>query len=131
VTTPFVCVFVAFALIWLSRVPVVVAIARSDEDFDIRLPPRQLARLDGFGARAVAAHRGVRDGFAPFAAAVIIAHLAGADPRRCAVLAVAFVVAQALYVGAYLGNVDYLRAFVWLIGLLIVVGLFALALTGA
>lgn len=128
-TTPFVCVFVAFALIWLSRIPVVVAIARSDDELDTKLPPRQLDRLDGFGARAVAAHRGVRDGFAPFAAAVVIANLAGADPRRCAVLSVAFVIAQLLYVGAYLGNADYLRAFVWLIALLIVVGLFALAMT--
>ena len=126
-TTPFVCVLAAFVLIWVARVPVFVALARADQDFDNELPPRQLAQLEGFGARAVAAHRGLLESFAPFAAAVVIAHLAGADPRRSAVLAVAFVVAQLVYVVAYLGNVDYLRSLVWLVGFLTILGLFALA----
>ena len=43
------------------------------------------------------------------------------------VLAIAFVVSEILYVAAYLGNADYLRAFVWLIGLFTVLGLFGLA----
>lgn len=126
-STPFVCVCLAFVLIWLARVPVTVAVWRSDEDFDNALPERQLDRLEGFGARAVAAHRGLIHSFAPFAAAVIIAHICGADPRRCAVLATAFVVAQVLYVVAYLANVDYLRSLVWLVGFLTILGLFALA----
>ena len=126
-TTPMLCVCLAFVLIWVARVPVIVAIWRSDMDFDNELPPRQMAQLEGFGARAVAAHQGLLHSFAPFAAAVVIAHITGADPRRCAVLAVAFVVAQALYVAAYLANVDYLRSLVWLVGFLTILGLFALA----
>jgi uncharacterized MAPEG superfamily protein len=126
VSTPFVCVLVAFVLIWLARIPVVVALGNGP-GFDNENPHRQLAELEGWGARAVAAHRALVDGFAPFAAAVIIADLSGADVRRSAVLAIAFVVSEILYVAAYIGNADYLRAFVWLIGLLTVVGLFALA----
>lgn len=121
------CVVIAFALIWLARVPVFVAISRGDEAFDNELPRRQLAKLDGFGARAVAAHQGLIEGFAPFAAAVVIAHLCGADLRRSAVLAIAFVVSEVLYVAAYLANADYLRSFVWLIGLFTILGLFGLA----
>lgn len=143
-TTPFVCVLVAFALIWLARIPVVVALG-SGPGFDNPSSPRpaqspnppgevhparQLAELEGWGARAVAAHRGLLDFFAPFAAAVIIAHLSGADARRSAVLAIAFVVSEILYVAAYIGNADYLRAFVWLIGLFTVLGLFGLAAAG-
>ncbi|PRP95464.1 MAPEG family protein [Enhygromyxa salina] len=126
-TTPFVCVIVAFALIWLARVPVFVAIGRSDQAFDNKQPHAQLARLEGFGARAVAAHRSLGESFAPFAAAVVIAHLAGAEPRRSAVLAIAFVVCEVIYAVAYLANADYLRSFVWLIGLFAVLGLFGLA----
>jgi uncharacterized MAPEG superfamily protein len=126
-TTPFVCVLIAFALIWLARIPVFVAIGRSKQEFDNKQPRRQLASLEGFGARAVAAHQGLIESFAPFAAAVIIANIAGADPRRSAVLAVTFVVAEVLYVAAYLANADYLRSLVWLVGLLTVLGLFGLA----
>jgi uncharacterized MAPEG superfamily protein len=128
-TTPFVCVLVAFALLWLARIPVVVALGNGP-GFDSQNPHRQLAELEGWGARAVAAHRGLRDGFAPFVAAVVIADLSGADVRRSAVLAIAFVVSEILYVAAYLGNADYLRAFVWLIGLFTVLGLFGLAAAG-
>jgi len=126
-TTPFLCVLLAFVLCWVARIPVFVAIARSGQDFDNELPPRQLASLDGIGARAVAAHRGLLAMFAPFAAAVVIAEFAGADPRRAAVLSVAFVVSQLLYVAAYLANVDYLRSLVWLVGFLTILGLFGIS----
>jgi uncharacterized MAPEG superfamily protein len=113
--------------IWLARIPVFVALGRSGQDFDNKQPARQLASLEGFGGRAVAAHRALIDGFAPFAAAVVIAHIVGADPRRSAVLAIAFVISQLLYVTAYLANADYLRSFVWLIGVFTILGLFGLA----
>jgi uncharacterized MAPEG superfamily protein len=129
VTVPFACVLIAFLLIWAARIPVFVALGKL-EGFDNGYPHRQLALLErkkDFGARAVGAHRGLLEAFAPFAAGVLIAHLAGADLRRSAVLAIAFVVCEVVYVLAYLGNVDYLRAFVWLIGFLATIGLFALA----
>ncbi|MCA9680778.1 MAG: MAPEG family protein, partial [Myxococcales bacterium] len=127
-TTPFLCVLLAFVLAWLMRVPVFVAISRSGEPFDNKEPGRQLARLEGFGARAVAAHRSALDNFGPFAAAVVIAHLGDADPRRSAVLAIGYVVASTLHCLAYLANADYLRSFVWMVGFLATVGLFVLAL---
>lgn len=126
-TTPFLCVLAAFVLVWVARIPVFVAIGRTDQDFDNELPPRQLDKLEGFGARAVAAHRGLLAMFPPFAAAVVIAHIAGADARRASVLALAFVVSQALYVAAYLANVDYLRSLVWLVGFLTILGLFGIS----
>lgn len=127
-TTPFACVLIAFLLIWLARIPVFVAIGKTKKAIDNRYPHRQLAQLEGLGARAVGAHRGLAEMFAPFAAGVVIAHLGNAEPRRSAVLAIAFVVSEVLYVAAYLGNADYLRSFVWLVGFLATIGLFALAL---
>jgi uncharacterized MAPEG superfamily protein len=127
-TTPFWCVFIAFACLWLARIPAFVAVQRGGGELDSREPERQLAALEGFGGRAVAAHEGLRTKFAPFAAAVVVAHLAGGDPRRAAVLSIAFVVSEVVYVVAYLANADYLRIFVWLISFLVTIGLFVLAI---
>ncbi len=134
-TTPFECVLIAFVLLWAARIPVFVALKRAGGKakaggYDNKHPHRQMAKLaktDAFGARAVGAQRGLGEAFAPFAAGVVIAHLAGADPRRAAVLSIAFVVSEVVYVVAYLANADYLRSFVWLIGFLATIGLFALA----
>ena len=125
-TTPFLCVLAAFVIAWLARVPIYVAIRRAGEGIDSKEPARQLATLEGLGARALAAHRGLLASFPGFAAAVLTAHLAEAEPRRIAVLSVAFVVAQVVYVVAYLGNADYLRIFVWLIGMLTTLAIFGL-----
>ncbi len=130
-TTPFVCVLIAFVLFWAARIPVLIALGRTKAGFDNKHPHRQLAKLaqiEGFGARAVGAQRALGEAFAPFAAAVIIADLAGADTRRMAVLAIAFVVSEIIYVAAYLANADYLRSFVWLVGFMATIGLFVLAL---
>lgn len=126
-TTPFLCVLLAFVLAWAARIPVFLAIRSSGRSYDNKLPNKQAAELEGFGARALAAHRAALDGFAPFAAGVVVAHLGDADPRRCAVLAIAFVVAQVVHGVAYLANADYLRSFVWLVGFAATVGLFVLA----
>lgn len=115
-SVPMWCVLAAFALTLLARAPVAITLGTASE-----------AELEGWRRRLVAAHRALVDGFAPFAAAVIITQLSGADPRRSAVLAIAFVVTEVLYVAAHVGNADYLRAFVWLIGLFAVLGLFGLA----
>ncbi len=126
-TTPLVCVFIAFLLIWIPRVAVVVAIKRSGTAYDNKHPRKQQAQLEGLGARAVAAHQNAFEGFAPFAAAVLVAEQAGADPRRASVLALTYVVARIIYTVAYLANADYLRSTVWAIGLLATFGLFILA----
>lgn len=125
-TTPFVCVFVAFLLIWIPRAVVVAAIRRSGQPYDNKHPRKQQATLEGFGARAQACHQNHLEGFPLFAAAVFVAHLADADPRRSGVLAVTYVASRVFYTLAYLTNTDYLRSAIWTIGLLATFGLFVL-----
>jgi uncharacterized MAPEG superfamily protein len=125
-TTPFVCVFLAFLLIWIPRVAVVVAIKRSGVPYDNKHPRQQLATLEGFGARAHACHQNHLEGFPMFAAAVFVAHLADGDARRAGILAMTYVVARVIYTFAYLANTDYLRSAVWGIGMLATLGLFVL-----
>jgi len=125
-TTPFLCVFLAFLLIYLPRLFVLVAQARQPEGFDNRHPRDQQARLSGWGRRANAAHANSFEAFAPFAAAVLVAHLAGADARWSSILAIVFVAARTVYPMLYIANLDKLRTTVWSIGFLSVAGLFVL-----
>ena len=125
-TTPFLCVFLAFLLIYLPRLFVLVAQTRRPEGFDNRHPRDQQSRLEGWGRRANAAHANAFEAFAPFAAAVLVAHLAGADARWSSILAIVFVVSRAIYPVLYMTNLDKLRTTVWSIGFLAVAGLFVL-----
>ena len=127
-TTPFLCVFITFVLIYFPRILVVVATIQSGQKVDNNHPRDQQAQLQGWGRRAQAAHNNAFEDFAPFAAAVVVAHLAHADPGKSAMLAVAHVVARGLYPLIYVANIGALRTAVWSIGLLTTAGLFLLAL---
>ncbi|MCA9705420.1 MAG: MAPEG family protein [Myxococcales bacterium] len=129
-TTPFVCVLIAYLLIYLPKLPLAVAMARQPGGYDNKHPRQQQAALVGFGARAAAAHANGFEAFPAFAAAVILAHLGGAEDYRTSVLCVAFVVARTLYVAAYLANQDYLRSAIWGIGFLCTLALFCLPWLG-
>jgi uncharacterized MAPEG superfamily protein len=125
-TTPFLCVLAALVLIFVPRMFVAAAQAKQPEGYDNRNPRAQQAKLTGLGARAQAAHQNSLEGFAPFAAAVIIAHLAGADPAWSSILACGYVVSRVAYLALYLGDVPAARSLVWIIGTGFVIGLFVL-----
>lgn len=84
-----------------------------------RLPPRQ--------QRAYWAQLNAFEAFPLFAAAVIIAQLAGAEQSRVDALALAFVVFRVLYTLAYLYDRPMLRSLLWAGGVLSVIGLFVTA----
>lgn len=129
-TTPFLCVLIAYLLIYVPKLPLALAQSRQPEGYDNKHPRRQQASLEGFGARAVAAHQNGFEAFPGFAAAVILDHLAGSPDHRTNILCIAFVVARALYIGAYLANQDYLRSAIWTLGFLCTIALFCLPWLG-
>jgi uncharacterized MAPEG superfamily protein len=124
-TPPFVCVGLAFGLVLLAHLPVIVA--KWKLGYDNKFPRDQAAKLSGWGARAWGAEQNAIENFAPFAAAVVIAHLSAADPQRSALLAYVFVGARTLHLATYLANLDYLRTGLWFMGMLATAGLFVLA----
>jgi uncharacterized MAPEG superfamily protein len=128
VTVAYTCVFLGFLLVYLVHIVVIVARARLPGAFDHRNPRAHAARLEGWGARAHAAHQNAIEAFAPFAAAVIIAGLVGVDEHRVATLAVTVVIARAVHPLVYMANLDYLRTAVWGVGFVATVGLYVLAL---
>jgi uncharacterized MAPEG superfamily protein len=125
-TTPFYCVLVAWVLIYLPKIGTSIGMARQPGGYDNKHPRAQQAQLSGWPARAHAAHLNSFETFPAFAAAVIVAHLAGADPRRASLLSLTFVITRALYFVAYVANVDKLRSTLWGIGILATFGLFVI-----
>lgn len=114
---PFLCVGIAFLLLYLSKIPVAIAMHRAG-GYDNRTPREQQARLTGWGKRALAAHQNSFEAFAPFAAGVLIAEVGGADPAWCARLALCFIAARLLYNAFYLADLSTLRSAVWMVGTL-------------
>jgi uncharacterized MAPEG superfamily protein len=126
-TVPFTCVAIAFVLIYVPRIFVAIAQTRQPEGMDNKNPRDQQARLTGWGRRANAAHANTFEAFAPFAAAVLVAHAANADPHWSSILALTFVGARVIYPVLYIANIDKLRTVVWSVGLFATAGLFVVA----
>ena len=95
--------------------------------YDNAAPRAGIDRLPAKQQRAYWAQLNAFEAFPLFAAAVIIAQLAGAAQQRVDTLAVAFVVFRILYTLAYLYDRPTLRSLLWTGGLLCVVGLFVAA----
>lgn len=125
-TTPFLCVLLAFLLAYLPKLPLSVAMAKQPEGYDNSNPRAQQARLEGWAARARGAHYNGFEAFMGFTAAVVVAHLSGANDHRTTILCIAFIVARILYISAYLANLDYLRSAIWGVGFLCTLALFCL-----
>lgn len=116
------CVLIAALLPYAT-----VAIAKYHRAYDNRSPREWESRLQGHRARAVAAHHNHFEAFAPFAAAVIIAHVAGARQAPLDALAGAFIALRLAYTWAYLADRAALRSLLWFGGLACVIALFAIA----
>jgi len=113
------CVLVAALLPHLTVGP-----AKAVKSFDNHAPREWEARLTGWRARAYWAHLNGFEAFPPFAAGVIVAHLAGAPQGRVDVLAVAFVASRIVYGALYYADRATARSIVWTAGMACVVGLF-------
>jgi len=117
------CIVAAWVLIYAGKLPVAVAMHKAG-GYDNHLPRAQQAALTGWGARSVAAHLNGFETFAPFAAAVLVAHISGAATGLIDGLAVVFVVSRLFYVGFYLADLAGLRSTVWTVGWIVTLVLF-------
>ena len=111
IATAYWCVVIAALLPYLWTT---VAKA-SGERYDNRDPRGWVARQTNPRVhRANAAQLNAFEAFAPFAAAVVLAQLAGVSESRIAMLAIAFVVFRCLHGVVYtLGLKHSLRSFAW------------------
>ncbi|MAA76245.1 MAG: hypothetical protein CMN28_16260 [Salinisphaeraceae bacterium] len=90
-------------------------------------PRAFLATLTGAQARANAAQQNAFEAFPPFAAAVIIAEMAGAAQGWVNTLAMAFIAFRLVYGGLYIADLGIPRSLAWSGGVVCVVLLFVAA----
>ncbi len=87
-----------------------------------------LDSLEGLGRRAHAAQLNSFEVIPAFAAAVIVAHLAGnAELVTINVLSVLFITSRLLYIICYLADWATLRSLVWLVGIGLIVSFFVVS----
>jgi len=92
--------------------------------FDNHDPREWLAQQDNpRSRRANAAQLNAFEAFAPFAAGVVLARLAGVDEQQIALLALIFIGARILHGWFYVTNLALWRSVAWAAGLSCVIGL--------
>jgi uncharacterized MAPEG superfamily protein len=119
-TIAFWCVLVAGFLPYFGTLTAKVG----GDSFDNRNPRDWLNAQSGFRKRANAAQHNSFEAFPFFAAAVIIAHVAGAPQGRIDLFAVVFILARLFYIAFYLADMATLRSLAWFVGIGSVVALF-------
>lgn len=126
-TTPFWC------LVLVSVFPYVLAgvggyyKTRQFGTLDNHHPRKQALALEGAGARAYAAQANAWEALPFFAVAVLVAHLAGADPGQSAIASLVFVLTRVLHPMLYIADLATPRSLVFGVGFGCCVWLFVLA----
>jgi len=93
--------------------PIAIAKYAAFKAFDNRRPRDPAFYRDPFRARALWAHQNGIEGFAFFAAAVILAEMRGAGQPLVDGLAAAYLVLRLLYLAFYLADRPSLRSAAW------------------
>lgn len=121
------CVLIAIALPYLGTITA-KAVSGGFSPRHNHDPRALLDSLQGLGRRANNAQLNGFEVTPAFAAAVIIAHLAGgAEQGLLDQLAVAFVVSRVLYLLCYLADWAALRSLLWFVGMGLIAALFVVA----
>ena len=119
-TIAFWCVLVAGFLPYFGTLTAKIG----GERFANSNPRDWLNAQSGFRKRANAAQHNSFEAFPFFAAAVIIAHVAGAPQGRIDLFAVVFILARLFYIAFYVADMATLRSLAWFVGIGSVVALF-------
>jgi len=116
------CILIAALLPYLT-----IAASKARPDFDNNRPREWEERLVGWRKRLYWAHLNAFEAFPPFAAGVIVAHLAHAPQGRIDLLAGVFIAARIAYSICYYADQAGARSIAWVVGFLSVIGLFVVA----
>ncbi len=121
------CVMIAMFLPWFAAV-----YAKQSGGFtgkDNHDPREFLLHAQGASKRANAAQQNGFEIFAPFAAAVIIAHVTGnASQGWLNFWAVLFVLSRVAYIYCYIKDLASMRSVVWFVGLISILALYVVAI---
>ncbi len=107
---------IAALLPYITKLPLAYAMHQID-GYDNKHPREQQARLEGFGARALAAHQNAFESLIIFAAAITTALATNHTESLIQNLALIHIAARILYPIFYMMNWDILRSTIWTVGL--------------
>lgn len=96
--------------------------------YDNKQPRAWLATQTGFRARANAAQANSWEALAVFGPAAALALVRDVPSSTLEPLALLILVTRVVYIGCYLADAAFLRSVVWLLGYLLCLALFVLAL---
>jgi uncharacterized MAPEG superfamily protein len=112
------CLFIACILPYLAKIPVGIAMSKEPGGYNNNHPRDQEARLQGFGARALAAHQNSFESLIVFSAAVLTALATKNTTFTIQALAVFYLITRGVYHLFYLLNWATLRSSIWALGLI-------------
>jgi uncharacterized MAPEG superfamily protein len=115
-TTLILCLIAAALLPYIAKVPLAFAMNKAG-GYDNHHPREQQLNLEGFGARALAAHQNAFESLIIFAAAILLAVATNTSHETVQLLAMIHVAARIIYNLLYLLNIGTVRSIVWLIGI--------------
>ncbi len=123
-TIGFICVLIAsfLPIIWIAYAKLTVP-GGFKPKYN-RNPREILEATKGKTKRAKWAHDNSFEAFAPFAAAVIIAHYLKVDQTIIDTSAVVFIISRIIYGLCYIYNKSLMRSIVWGVGFLAVLNLY-------
>ena len=121
------CIFIAMLLPWIAA-----SYAKKSGGFsadDNHQPREFLARAEGKAARANAAQQNGYEIFAPFAAAVIIAHATGeAAQFTINFWSILFILSRIGYLYCYIQDKSFARSCIWGLGVVCIIALYIAAI---
>ncbi|GGE49426.1 membrane protein [Halopseudomonas oceani] len=129
-SVPLWCLFIAALLLVFTKVPVAIAQGRSGKGYDNAHPRAQQAALTGWGARALASHQNMIEGFPLFAAGVLVVLVTGTGGSLANVLCLLFITCRIAYSVLYLMNLATLRSLAWIVGFVCCLGLLLIPALG-
>jgi len=116
-TTLLSCLLLAMLLPYFAKAPVALAMAKLG-GYDNHHPRSQQARLEGFGARALAAHQNAFESLLIFGLAVLAVLATNSANGIAEGAAVLHILARLGYQFAYLFDKDKLRSSLWFVGII-------------
>ena len=125
-TVAFWTLLVAIVFPWLMAFIKKSSLA-SNGAYNNSAPRAQSEKLHGVSRRALWAEQNSFEILPGYIAAIVVAHMTGANQAYIDLLALLFISSRALYAQCYLMNWATLRSIVWVAGLGCIVGLFAIS----
>ena len=125
-TVAFWTLLVAIVFPWLMAFIKKSSLA-SNGSYNNRAPRAQSDKLQGVSRRALWAEQNSFEILPGYIAAVIVAHMAGANQAYVDLLALLFIASRAFYALCYLMNWATLRSIVWTAGFGCIVGFFVIS----